>query len=122
MLDRRKELKLAYKQQNPPPMGVYRIKNNSNGKILIGGSLNLTGSLNGHRFKLEFDSHHNKALKEDLNLYGADAFTFEILETLKSEEIPREDWRKAISALEEKWLNTLQPYGERGYNKQKKMK
>lgn len=118
-MDRRKELKLAYRH-NPPPMGVYRIRNIVNGKILIGSSLNLPGSFNSCRFQLELRCHRSKALQEDWNLHGPDAFTFDILETLKPEEITREEWRQAVTALEDKWLNTLRPYGERGYNKQKK--
>lgn len=119
MLDRRKELKLAYKQ-NPPPMGVYQIKNNINGKILVGSSMNLPGSFNSFRFQLNLKVHRSEALQEDWALHGQEAFSFDILETLKSEEIPREDWREAVTALEDKWLNTLQPYGETGYNKPKK--
>lgn len=121
MLDRRKELKLAYKQ-NPPPMGVYQIKNNTNGKIFLGSSMNLSGKFNSNRFQLNFKCHPNKELQEDWNLYGSDAFSFEILETLESEEIPKDTWRDALSALEDKWLTTLQPYGETGYSKQKKIK
>ncbi|MEW6698122.1 MAG: GIY-YIG nuclease family protein [Bacillota bacterium] len=117
-MDRRKELKLAYKE-NPRPMGVYQIKNQSNGKIFIAGSMNLPGSFNSNRFQLNFNCHHNKALQDDWNEYGASAFTFDVLETLKSEEIAKEDWREAVSELEAKWLNTLQPYGEGGYHKQK---
>ncbi|KJS16022.1 MAG: excinuclease ABC subunit C [Peptococcaceae bacterium BRH_c4b] len=121
MLDKRKELKLAYKL-NPPPKGVYQIKNRINGKIFIGSNMNLPGSRNSYRFQLNLKCHRNKALQEDWDLYGADAFTFDILETLKTEEIPKDDWRDALSALEDKWLNNLQPYGERGYNKEKKSK
>lgn len=114
----KRELKKAYKQM-PPPIGVYQIKNNINGKIMVGSSMNLSGILNSYHFRLDFKSHHNKALKEDLALYGPTAFNLEVLETIASEEIPKEDWREALSALEEKWLNTLQPYGDRGYNKQR---
>jgi len=120
MLDRRKELKLAYKQ-NPPPMGVYQIKNNINGKIFLGSSMNLSGKFNSNRFQLNFKSHPNKALQEDWIIYGSDAFSFAILETLESEEIPRDTWRDALSALEDKLLTNLQPYGQDDYNKQKKI-
>lgn len=120
-MNKRKELKLAYKQTSQP-MGVYQIKNQINGKILLGSSMNLYGNSNSYRFKLDFQSHHNKDLKHDLELYDFEAFSFEILETLQADEIPKEDWREAVAALEEKWLNTLQPYGDRGYNSQKKTK
>lgn len=120
-MDRRKELKLAYKEA-PRPMGVYQIKNQSNGKIFIRGSMNLPGSLNSNRFQLNFNCHRNKALQDDWNEYGPNAFTFDVLETLKPEEIAIEDWRETVLELEAKWLNTLQPYGEGGYHKQKSLK
>lgn len=117
-MDKRKELKLLYKQ-NPPPMGVYQIKNNINGKILLGAGINLPGRINSNRFQLNLKVHRNRELQEDWDLYGPDAFTFDILETIKSEEIPKEQWQEAVSELEDKWLNNLKPFGRRGYNKQK---
>ena len=119
-MNRRKELKLAYKLATRA-MGVYQIKNNKNGKIFIGSSMNLPGSLNGSRFKLDAKAHNNKVLQEDWNLYGCTAFTFDILETLKSGEIIEEDWREAIAVMEDNWLATLKPYNEKGYNKLKKI-
>lgn len=119
MLDKQKELKLAYKQ-TPRPMGVYQIKNQRNGKIFIGSSMNIPGKFNSHRFQLNFKVHRNKALQEDWDSYGSQAFAFDILETIKAEAITEADWREAVTALEDKWLERLQPYGENGYNKQKK--
>lgn len=117
-MDRRKELKLTYKE-TILPMGVYQIKNNLTGKILIGSSMNLPGIFNRHRFQLNANVHTNKALQEDWNLYHANAFTFDILETIKAEEIAKDDWSKTIAALEDKWLNQIEPYDEKGYNKYK---
>lgn len=118
-MDRRRELKLAYKQ-NPPPMGVFQLKNSISGKIFIGSSMDLPGKNNSLLFQLKTKSHYIKALQEDWNLHGPDAFTFEILETLKTDELPKAAWRDALQALEKKWLNDLKPYDERGYNKEKK--
>jgi len=119
MSDRRKELKLAYKL-TPPPMGVYRFKNNKTGKFLIGSSMNLTGRINSFRLQLNTDTHPNKPLQSDWKVYGSDAFTYEVLETIKPAEISQDQWRNAVSQLEEKWLDKLQPYGDNGYNKQKR--
>lgn len=125
MSDRQKELKLAYKL-NPPPMGVYQIRNQVNGKIFVSSSMNLPGKKNSFQFlldlrkhphQLNLKSHPNKGLQADWTTFGSEAFIFEVLETLKSEEIPEEERRKALAALEEKWLDKLQPYGETGYNK-----
>jgi len=118
-VDRRKELKQAYKQ-NPPPIGVYQLSNKLNGKIFIGSSLNLPGKKNSQFFQLKLGGHPNKELQSDWISSGADAFSFTVLETLKTSELSPADWRKAVTALEEKWLATLRPYGERGYNQEKK--
>lgn len=120
-MDRRKELKLQYKEIIHP-MGVYQIKNVENGKVFVGSSMNLKGKANSYRSKLEFDSLHHKGLKEDIKAHGLNAFIFETLETIDPEEIPKEHWKEAVEDLEEIWLEKLQPYGERGYNKEKKQR
>lgn len=120
-MDRRKQLLMEYKQ-TPLPMGVFQIKNKTNGKLFIGSSLNLPGSFNRHAFQLKSNAHSSPALQADWNQFGADAFEFSVLETIKTDEFLQEDWRDAVDILEEKWLSQLQPYGERGYNKEKKKK
>ncbi len=115
-MDKRKQLKLAYKQ-TPRPMGVYQIKNTANGKILIGSSMNIPGILNSHRFQLKQNVHRNKNLQSDWNLYGSDTFSFDTLEILDYQKYAIEDWRDAVNELEAKWLNMLSPYDDRGYNK-----
>lgn len=117
-MDRKKQLKLEYKE-TPRPMGVFQIKNNANGKIFIDSSMNLPGSFNGQRFQLNMNGHSNKQLQEDWNTYGPDTFTFEILETINPEKVAKDNWREAVSNLEAKWLDNLQPYEEKGYNKLK---
>ncbi|MFZ5943181.1 MAG: GIY-YIG nuclease family protein [Bacillota bacterium] len=118
-MDRRKELKMAYKE-TPPPMGVYQIRNKVNGKILVGSSMNLPGKFNSSSFQLNFNSYPIKELQGDWKIFGSDSFAFEILETLEYEKMPKENWRTAVSEMEEKWLNSLQPYCQKGYNKLKK--
>ncbi|RYD05881.1 hypothetical protein N752_08275 [Desulforamulus aquiferis] len=105
-MSNRRELILNYKQSTRP-MGVYQIKNQKTGKIFIGGSLNLPGSFNSHRFQLNYRVHRNIKLQEDWHLFGQDAFTFDILETINPEEIAKEQWRDAVSKLEEEWLAKL---------------
>lgn len=117
-MNRRKELKQAYKQSTRP-MGVYQLTNTVSGKVLIGSSMNLPGKKNSIHFQLEWNSFINKAVQADWNIYGPDAFAFEILETIKPEEIPEVSWRDAVSALEEKWLEKVEPYGDKGYNSPK---
>ncbi|MGI6130230.1 MAG: DUF2087 domain-containing protein [bacterium] len=115
-MDRKKELKLKYKEKEIPAV-VYQIKNIKNQKIFVGSTMNFKSVINGQRFMLEMGSHRNQLLQQDWNEYGPEAFEFEVLETLKKKEEPYFDVRDALAKLEEKWLDRLQPYGERGYNK-----
>jgi group I intron endonuclease len=112
----RDELKKTYKQ-NPPAMGIFQIKNVQNGKIFVGSSLNLAGILNRHKFTLELGSHNNKSLQSDWNEYGAENFQFEVLDYLKPKDDPGHNYSQDLLILEELWLEKLQPFGERGYNK-----
>ena len=114
-MDNRKELKQAYKQ-TPRPMGVYKIANQANGKIFVAGSMNIPAKFNSHRFQLGFKCHLIKELQADWDQHGPDAFSFEILETIKADTIPPDQWRKTVKALEEKWLDRLRPYDRQGYN------
>lgn len=118
MQTRRKELKAMYKN-NPPPMGVYQLKDTVNGRILVGGSMNLPGRRNSHFFQLAMGSHPIKALQADWQAHGETAFAYEVLETVDASKLPPEEWRPAVAALEAKWLDKLQPYEEKGYNKEK---
>lgn len=120
-MDRKKELICAYKE-TPTPMGVYQIKNLKNGKIFIGSHTNIPGKINSNRFQLTHGSHLNKELLRDWQQYGADAFTFDTLELIDPAKVPRENWREAVAALEEKWLDKLRPYDENGYNVNKEKK
>ena len=115
-MTRRKELKFQYKL-NPQPMGVYQIKNKQNGKVFVTSSMNLPGSFNGDRFKLNLKMHPNKALQNDWNNHGPDVFSFIVLETLDITKTPEADWQTKVTHLEQKWLANLQPFGERGYNR-----
>ncbi len=64
-------------------------------------------------------AHMNNDLQRDWSELGENAFAFEVLEVLKPpKDDPFFDAKKELKKLEEKWLNQLQPFGERGYNKQ----
>lgn len=116
-MDRKKELKQLYKETKTQA-GVYQIKNNKNQKIYIESSMNLK-TINGKQFQLKMGSHTNKLLQKEWNEFGEEAFTFEVLETLKVKEDGYFDVKYELEKLEEKWLNKLQPFGEHGYNREK---
>lgn len=117
-MDRREMKRLA--KETPVEAGVFQIKNLRSGKIFVEATRNLK-TINGQKFQLEMGSHRNRALQRDWQEYGPDAFVIEVLEVLKREEdeSPAFDVADALEKLKEKWLEKLQPYGDRGYNVKK---
>lgn len=112
----RQEIKREYRERKKPA-GIFQIKNKANGKLLLGSSLNLEGPLNAAKFMLKIGSHHNDALQKDWSEFGEHEFVFEILEEVKVKEDPNFNLEDELTLLEQIWLEKLQPFGEKGYNK-----
>jgi hypothetical protein len=111
----RKELIREYKESRRP-MGVFQVRNNRNGRVLVGASTDLPSILNRHRAQLRLGTHSNRALQKDWNELGPEAFEFEVLDTLTEPDRPDWDPAEDLRALEELWLDRLQPFEEHGYN------
>ena len=116
--ERKKALLREYKE-TPLPIGVFQIKNNVTGKLLLLKALNLPGIINRHQLELRRGMHRNSQLQADWNQYGETAFSFDVLATLKPEEYLPEYYPTAVNDLFEAWLEKLQPFGDAGYNKPK---
>ena len=61
-------------------IGIYAIINKTNGKMYIGESINILLRWKFHKEELSKGSHHSYKLQQDWNEYGADNFTFKIIE------------------------------------------
>ncbi|MDU0200368.1 MULTISPECIES: GIY-YIG nuclease family protein [Paenibacillus] len=114
---RRQELQQIYKETKKES-GVFQIRNTVNDKRWISSTKNLR-SLNGKRMELDMGKHMNHALQLELNEFGSSAFEIEVLEVLKVKETGYFDEDDALRKLEDKWLEQLQPYDDRGYHKRK---
>ncbi|MFC1639535.1 GIY-YIG nuclease family protein [Gemmatimonadota bacterium] len=110
----RKELIRKYKE-TPRPMGVYCLRNTTNGKTLIGTSLDLNAGLNRHRAQLQMGGHPNRELQNDWKEMGQEAFTFEVLDTLTPSELPDCDPKDDLRLLEAMWLKKLAQTGDSTY-------
>jgi hypothetical protein len=55
---------------------------------------------------LETGTHSNKGLQEEWSQFGKDAFSIDVLETLKKKD------DRYLLELENKWLEHIQPYEE----------
>ena len=90
--------------------GIYEIRNTETGKVYIGQSKNIMIRWRDHIARLKKQKHDNQYLQNAWNKYGAEAFSFSILETCEP------DFDK-LNELEIKWIalkNALD--GKYGYN------
>lgn len=115
----KKSAKAKYRS-TPRPMGIFAIRNSSNGKVFVASSVDLPGSFNRHRFQLNAGLHQSKSLQKDWNDIGEAGFEFEVLEELPPRSEPGYDHSADLEVLEDIWLEKLEPYGEKGYNEKKK--
>jgi len=117
----KKELKDEYKQMKFR-VGVFQIRNTVNDKIFVGSSTDLLAIWNRHRFQLNFGSHKNAELQKEWKEFGEDKFIYEILEEIEQKDESITDYSKDVKALEEMYLEELQPFDEKGYNIRAKRK
>ena len=82
------------------PGGIYRIRNQVNGKCYIGSTKNLQKRRRGHFGALRRGKHHNIFLQRAFNKYRKIAFVFEILEQVDAEN---------LIGREQHYLDTLSP-------------
>ena len=114
----RRALSRAYRE-TARPMGVYRVHNTVHDRSLVGTSVDLPSILNREMAQLRLRAHRNAALQADWDALGADAFVFEVLDTLTPPaDDPRYDPRADLKVLEALWLEKLRPWGARGYNRE----
>ena len=115
---RSKKLKQEYKLAKRP-MGVFLIRNTTNNKVFVVSGIDLQGIINRHKFELSAGGHKNLELQRDWNELGSAMFEIEIVDQMEPLDDPGFDARRELAFMEEMWLEKLQPYDERGYNKRK---
>lgn len=115
--NRRKELIQQYKEIKIEA-GVYQVKNQKNGKVLIQATADLK-TMATKRMQLLGNMCRNKQLQDEWNQYGEDAFSFEVLEVLEEKEEGFFDRKDELKKLEKKWHTKLMPYDNAGYNRNK---
>lgn len=110
----RKELTRRYKEAGPQP-GVYAIRNRTNGRLYVGGSMDVHGAVNRARFELRQRGHRNIELMRDWLEVGPDAFEFEVLQLVRKKDDPAQDLRADLAELLVLWRAELDFDGPRGY-------
>lgn len=113
---RKKEMQAQYKQQKIT-MGVVRIRNEENGKIFVCGYPNLHNQWQALQARLDSGIFASGALVRDWQAYGPGAFTYEVLQEAEQPEGTTEEMRQQLRKMEREWLELLEPYDEKGYNR-----
>ncbi len=89
--------------------GIYKIQCLENGRVYIGSSIDVNRRINQHLYEGKTFSDH--WMNEDIENFGADAFDFEILETIEElEQFPER---------ETYWIRKHQDEGFNLYNKER---
>jgi len=101
-------------------MGIFQVTNLKSGKSLIGSAKNINGRINRIKFQLKNGLYPDKEMQKDYKEGGEDGFTFEVLDYLSPKEDSNYDYSDELKILEDMWLEKVQPYGDKGYNKEKK--
>jgi len=112
--NRRKELLEEYSQIKTI-MGAIQITNKVNGKIFVDTYPNLKNKWIMIQSQLDMGRFANLQLQKEWKEFGAESFTYEVLEEKEADEVKDRKWE--LKQLEKQWLEKLQPYGDRGYNK-----
>lgn len=88
--------------------GIYRIRCTATDKIYIGSSADIEKRWKEHRVMLRQGRHHSRYLQSSWDKYGADAFLFEVVESLDPEQ---------LLDREQQWIDETQCYDPAlGYN------
>ncbi len=100
----RKRLKSAY-QDRPVIGGVYMIQCAANGRRWIKSTRNLEGQRNQFAFAASTNLCPEPGMREEWNRYGAQAFSFAVLEELKKKEGQTDRaFSEDLEVLLEMWL------------------
>jgi len=90
-----------------PKSAIYKITNKVSGKFYIGSTNHISRRWIHHRSLLRNKKHHNKHLQHSYNKHGIENFIFEVLEEVAEEN---------LITREQELLDTLKPFGDKGYN------
>ncbi|HPW41999.1 MAG TPA: GIY-YIG nuclease family protein [Bacillota bacterium] len=116
-MDRKKELKLQYKQTKPD-MGIFIIRSKEKNKCYVEATKDLRGRINGTKVRLNAGMHPNKELQKDWTDSGSENFTIEILDNLQyDKDESKTDYTEELALLQMIWEEKLQKENMELYRK-----
>ncbi len=110
----KRELKENYKNRAVVG-GVYCIKCNANDRMWIKSTKDMKGQKNKFAYSISTNSCLEPQMYQEWNQYGAESFSFVILEEIKKGETQTElEFTEDIGILLEMWIENLKKDLERG--------
>jgi hypothetical protein len=107
----KKQLINAYKERSRTQTGgVYLVRNRENGKVFVDLSADMAAAVNRFNFARQMNSCINVKLNNDWAQFGADAFDFEVAETIeKNEQQSPAEFRDDLELLKKMWIEKFDP-------------
>lgn len=87
--------------------GIYAVRCAPSGDVWVAGSRNIDAQQNSLWFGLRSGGHPNKALQAAWAANGADAFAFEVLERIETEDLTPLGLSDLVKARERHWRDVL---------------
>lgn len=85
--------------------GIYVIRSTMSENIYIGQSLSIKTRVNLHLTNLRSGRHHCSHLQRAWNLYGEDAFIFDVLEQCSAEKLTEHALRKHYEGVHSRFIH-----------------
>jgi len=116
-MDRKKELKMQYKQAKPQ-MGIFIIRCKANNKCYLQATQDLRGVMNGALVRLNGGMHPYKELQKEWTKLGQENFIIEILENLEyDKDESKNDYTEDLKILQMIWEEKLSQENLEFYSK-----
>jgi hypothetical protein len=101
----KREIRREFKER-VNPKGVFAVRCKASGETWVSFSRDLKASETGLWFGLRIGGHINKALQTAWNTHGAEAFTFEVIETFP-EDTPAMLLKDMLRDRQKHWQREL---------------
>jgi hypothetical protein len=107
----KKRLINAYKERAQTQTGgVYLIRNNANGRVLVDVAADMAAAVNRFNFTKQMNTCVNAKLTKDWAHYGSGVFELEVAETMdKSEKQSPAEFLEDLQVLKKMWQEKFEP-------------
>ena len=105
----KKDLIAAYKQR-PQIGGIYAVTNKETGKSLVLASADIGGIRSRYEFSAMMGGCFHPKLQQDVNRFGAGAFSFAVLEEMEKKNTQTDrEFAEDLEVLLSLWLEKYDP-------------